>query len=237
MLESGFEFNHPDLGVVHIVVRPNSCHISARWRDGKVYLNVPRGLRYKDVLPVLDEMTPRLADRRPSLMYHDGQQLTFAGGLTVVIQRQSHSPARILAQAHLPVSSVEVGTEWDFNKEETSRSISNYLCRIAQRLAPAMLLPRARELAQAVNAAPMGWRISTGHRILGQCNTSGIISLSYMLVFLPQHLRDYIVYHELAHLSEMNHSPRFHALCNAYCGGRESRYIRELNTYSWPVLR
>ena len=58
-----------------------------------------------------------------------------------------------------------------------------------------------------------------------------------MLVFLPTHLRDYIIYHELAHLSEMNHSPRFHALCDAYCRGNESRYIRELNSFRWPVLR
>lgn len=236
MLQSGIEFSHPELGVVHIVVRPNSCHISARWRDGKVYLNVPRGLRYEDISPVIEEMKPRLMDNKPKLLYHDGQQLDF-DGLTVVIQRQNHSPAKILAQAHLPVSSIEIGSDWDFNSEKTSQAVSGYLCRIAQRLASGIILPRARMLAQEVNVAPMGWRISFGHRVLGQCNTSGIISLSYMLVFLPAHLRDYIIYHELAHLSEMNHSPRFHALCDAYCRGNESRYIRELNSFRWPVLR
>lgn len=236
MLQSGIEFSHPDLGIVHIVVRPNSCHISARWRDGKVYLNVPRGLRYEDISPVLEEMKPRLLDNKPDLLYYDGQQIDF-DGLSVVIQRQWHSPAKILAQAHLPVSSIEVGSDWDFNNGKTSQAISGYLCRIAQRLASAVILPRARMLAQEVNALPMGWRISSGHRVLGQCNTSGIISLSYMLVFLPMHLRDYIIYHELAHLSEMNHSPRFHALCDAYCSGNESRYIRELNSFHWPVLR
>lgn len=236
MLESGIEFDYPDLGVVHIVVRPNSRHISARWRDGKIYLNIPRGLRYEDVMPVLEEMAPRLIQRKPVLMYHDGQELDF-GQLTVIIQRQSHSPSKILAQAHIPVSSIEVGYGWDFNTEDTSRAISNYLCRIAQRLASNLLIPRARQLAQSVNAVPTGWRISTGHRVLGQCNTSGIISLSYMLVFLPQHLQDYIIYHELAHLSEMNHSTRFHALCDSYCCGNEARYIRELHHFNWPVIR
>ncbi len=236
MLQSGLEFDYPDLGVVHIVVRHNSRHISARWRDGKVFLNVPRGLRYDDIIPVLDELAPRLAKRKPSLLYYDGQQLEFEG-LTVIIQRQHHSPAKILAQAHTPISSIEVGRDWDFNKEETTQAISNYLCKIAQRLAPTLLLPRARQLAQNVNNTPMGWRIATGHRVLGQCNTSGIISLSYMLVFLPPHLRDYIVYHELAHLSEMNHSPHFHELCNTYCNGNESALIRELHSFHWPLLR
>lgn len=58
-----------------------------------------------------------------------------------------------------------------------------------------------------------------------------------MLVFLPQELRDYIICHELAHLSEMNHSPRFHALLDSYLDGREAMLAARLRAYSWPVLR
>ena len=56
-------------------------------------------------------------------------------------------------------------------------------------------------------------------------------------MFLPQELRDYIVLHEIAHLSEMNHSPRFHAVLDGYLGGREAILVNRLKTYSWPVLR
>lgn len=58
-----------------------------------------------------------------------------------------------------------------------------------------------------------------------------------MLVFLPLELSDYVIYHELAHLTEMNHSPRFHALLDSYLGGREAELVRKLKGFVWPVLR
>jgi hypothetical protein len=56
-------------------------------------------------------------------------------------------------------------------------------------------------------------------------------------VFLPQELRDLIILHELAHLSEMNHSPRFHALLDTYLDGREALLRNLLRNYAWPILR
>ena len=41
----------------------------------------------------------------------------------------------------------------------------------------------------------------------------------------------------VAHLPEMNHSQRFHLLCNKYCNGLEKQYINELKHYHWPVLK
>ena len=43
----------------------------------------------------------------------------------------------------------------------------------------------------------------------GSCSAGGTISLNWRLVQTPDSVRDYIIYHELMHLREMNHSPRF----------------------------
>jgi len=45
----------------------------------------------------------------------------------------------------------------------------------------------------------------------GSCSGNGTISLNWRLVQTPEFVRDYIVYHELMHLREMNHSSRFWA--------------------------
>ncbi len=230
------DFTHPELGIVHVRVRANARHISARWRQGAIYLNVPPYISDRAVMDAFKSIVPRLAKCRPTKHYHDGQQLYF-DGLTITIRRQTHQPNKIMVQAHTPLSAIEVGSSLRFDSDETTQAISKMICRIARVHASDILLPHAQQLAQYVGKKPIGWTISIGHKTLGRCSSKGIISLSYMNVFLPPHLRDYVIYHELAHLSEMSHSHKFHELCNRYCGGRERQYIKELHHFDWPVLR
>lgn len=230
------ELQHATLGKVAVTVRNNSRHVSARWKNGIVSLNVPQGMRVIDLHRILDDLTPRLLANRPKVSYYAGMELTFPF-VDFVIRQQSFAPSKILGTASVPVSSVEVGTDFNLDSEQTSMAISDMLCKIAKKVAPQLLVPHARKLASEIGRSPVGWTISSGHRILGQCSERGIISLSYVLIFLPDDLRDYVICHELAHLTEMNHGPQFHQLLNGYLGGHEAELVEKLNTYRWPVFR
>lgn len=82
----------------------------------------------------------------------------------------------------------------------------------------------ARELAARVAelAAQHGFcvgRVSVRNQRSrwGSCSRRGTLSLNWRLVQAPSFVRDYIITHELAHLTEMNHSPRFWALVERLC--------------------
>lgn len=55
-------------------------------------------------------------------------------------------------------------------------------------------------------------KLSNAKTRWGSCNSRGVIRLSWRLIQAPPEMINYVVCHELAHLKEMNHSPRFYAV-------------------------
>ncbi|HRK62625.1 MAG TPA: SprT family zinc-dependent metalloprotease [Candidatus Omnitrophota bacterium] len=59
-----------------------------------------------------------------------------------------------------------------------------------------------------------GWKFKTinitgAERRWGSCSFSGAINFSWKLIMAPRVVVDYVVVHELAHITEKNHSSRF----------------------------
>ena len=51
----------------------------------------------------------------------------------------------------------------------------------------------------------------------GSCSSAGNLNFNWRLILAPPAVRDYVVVHELAHRSELNHSARFWRLVARYC--------------------
>lgn len=56
----------------------------------------------------------------------------------------------------------------------------------------------------------------------GSCSWDGNLSFSWRIVMAPPSVIDYLAAHEVAHLKEMNHGPKFWALCHDLCPGTEA---------------
>ncbi len=64
----------------------------------------------------------------------------------------------------------------------------------------------------------------------GSCSRKGNLNFNYKIIFLPEHLADYLVVHELCHIKEMNHGQKFWDLVGETIPKYET-YRKELQQY------
>jgi predicted metal-dependent hydrolase len=112
--------------------------------------------------------------------------------------------------------------------------IGAFVGRWLREQALALLTPRVLHFARQVTAAPPTVKLSNARTQWGTCNHKGEIRLNWRLVQLPPRIADYVVAHEVAHLIELNHSPRFWALVESLLPGHADTR-RELDVLT-PLL-
>ena len=70
----------------------------------------------------------------------------------------------------------------------------------------------------------------------GSCSSIGKISLNWRLILTAAELQDYVILHELAHLTEMNHSKSFWALLERY-DAKRIEHEAELDRIGLELMR
>jgi predicted metal-dependent hydrolase len=80
---------------------------------------------------------------------------------------------------------------------------------------------RAQELNRQYFKGKLKWQsinwVTNQNSRFGSCTpTDGTIRLSHRLAGMPAFVRDYVIVHELAHLAEPNHGPKFWELVYRY---------------------
>lgn len=89
------------------------------------------------------------------------------------------------------------------------KELEAVLRRVLQQRARALFLERLEIYAARLGVPTPPLFLSSARTRWGSCNSKGEIRLSWRLAHFSVALIDYVVAHELAHLKEMNHSPRF----------------------------
>jgi hypothetical protein len=101
----------------------------------------------------------------------------------------------------------------------------------------ALLGERLALYAARLGVATPALALSNARSQWGLCSEGGRVRLNWRLIHLPLHLVDYVVAHELAHLREMNHSPRFWAVVGSiYPDYRKARAELRHCNHRLPIL-
>ena len=79
-----------------------------------------------------------------------------------------------------------------------------------------LLPPHVMTLAKEVGVEVDRVCVRNQRTLWGSCSSRRTLSLNWRLVLLPPELQDHIIYHELAHLTHMDHSERFYNLLQRY---------------------
>jgi predicted metal-dependent hydrolase len=87
------------------------------------------------------------------------------------------------------------------------RRVLDFLKREARKVFDA----RVQDLTARLGVKPSRITVRDTASRWGSCSSARALSFSWRLILAPEFVLDYVVAHEVAHLREMNHSPRFWA--------------------------
>ena len=98
--------------------------------------------------------------------------------------------------------------------EHVSRRVLDFLKREARKI----LDERTAHYANQLALKPRRITVRDTASRWGSCSEARSLSFSWRLILAPEFVLDYVVAHEVAHMKEMNHGPRFWRLVDLMVG-------------------
>ena len=229
-----------EFGKIHVELRRGMTSVRFTYRpDGSLLMRAPQGVSIADLQRMVDMNRLQLRKlpkpTQPELRV--GQVIECAFGCRVLIRIGDLRPGYASTQWDGNDMLVKVHQDLNLADTATFQFVSNMISQAMVPKARDLLLPYAQEVADSLGLKPTGFEVGGGMHKLGHCTSKGIIRLSRNLMFMPEELIRYIICHELAHLTHLNHSSQFHALCDQYCGGKEKELERQLRQFHFPILK
>ena len=145
-----------------------------------------------------DWIAGRLADVPKPVMLGLGVRIPFRGQ-DHVIEEGVRSEKSVWIDSETSVIRVSG------RREHAGRRVQDFLKREARR----QLEERVSEYSVALCISPRHITVRDTASRWGSCSSSRSLSFSWRLIMAPSFVLDYVVAHEVSHLRELNHRPRF----------------------------
>jgi len=188
---------------VSIRVSPRARRVGLRIdvAGRKVELVLPRGVAASTGLRFLAAKRGWIAARLEALP----QRVPFVEGAILPLLGVPHQVCREFDPAAPPVRIID-GEIWVRSDPlHLARRVRDHLVAVAE----AEISPRAHRLAARIGREVARVSVRDTRSRWGSCSGQGNLSFSWRLIFAPEPVLEYVVAHEVAHLAEMNHGPRF----------------------------
>ena len=195
---------------IGFIVGPDGLSVNApKWVG---LADIEAGLHEKSrwILKKLTEQRERAQRLQPARVdWRDGTSIPFLGEVVIIVLDPRATGAVLVTDAlalpGLPKLTLHVGLPHAAAPEQIRDSVQSWLQRQARRIFD----ERCAHFAPLLRVRPSKISLSSAQTRWGSASGDGSIRLNWRLVHFAMPSIDYVVAHELAHLREMNHSPRF----------------------------
>ena len=121
-------------------------------------------------------------------------------------EKESHRERAILRK-----DCVQISIHPSKSIQEKEAKIRIQIEKLLRKLLLEMLQSRVQKYAQEAMLSFKNIRVKKMKSRWGSCSSLGNLNFNIGLSLVPMRILDYVVVHELCHLKELNHSPRFWA--------------------------
>jgi len=203
-----------DLGApLAIRVSPRARRVGLRIdaAERRVELVLPHGVPAEFGLRFLREKRGWIAARLDALP----RPVPFVEGAVVPVLGVPHRICRSLDPGAPPVTVADGEIRVCGDPIHLARRVRQHFAALARE----ELARRARPLAAHIGRKIARVSVRDTKSRWGSCSANGNLSFSWRLIFAPEEVVHYVVAHEVAHLVEMNHGPRFWRLVDTLAPG------------------
>jgi predicted metal-dependent hydrolase len=144
----------------------------------------------------------RAQRRLPEVVFADGGVVPYLGR-SVTLRVHADAGATRLGESAELLLALPCGA----GAEQVRDALQAWLQAEARRV----FGERIANFADRIDRRFAGWKLSSARSQWGSCTHDGRIRLNWRLIHFSLPVIDYVIAHELAHLRELNHGPRFWA--------------------------